>query len=90
MPIAEETGLIITIGEWVLQRACQDAATWPTGTKVAVNMSPVQFRDRSLGARVVSALPQSGLPAQHLDLELPARVLLELSLIHICRRRRRR
>ncbi len=79
VPIAEETGLIISIGEWVLQRACQDAASWPTGTKVAVNLSPVQFRDRSLGARVVSALAKSGLPAQCLDLEITERVLLEES-----------
>jgi EAL domain-containing protein (putative c-di-GMP-specific phosphodiesterase class I) len=63
----------------VLRRACQDAVTWPKGTKVAVNMSPVQFRDRSLGARVVSALAKSGLPAQNLDLEITERVLLEES-----------
>ena len=79
VPIAEETGLINSIGEWVLQRACQDAVTWPKDTKVAVNMSPVQFRDRSLGARVVSALAKSGLPAQNLDLEITERVLMEES-----------
>ncbi len=79
VPIAEETGLIISIGEWVLQRACLDAVNWPKGTKVAVNMSPVQFRDRSLGARVVSALAKSGLPAHCLDLEITERVLLEES-----------
>ena len=79
VPIAEETGLIISIGEWVLQRACRDAVNWPKDTKVAVNMSPVQFRDRSLGARVVSALAKSGLPAQNLDLEITERVLMEES-----------
>lgn len=77
IPIAEETGLIIAIGDWVLQQSCREATQWPKGTKVAVNMSPVQFKDRSLGARVVSALAKSGLPAQRLELEITERVLLE-------------
>ncbi|MDO8877414.1 MAG: diguanylate cyclase, partial [Pseudolabrys sp.] len=77
IPVAEETGLIIALGEWVLNRACVDAATWPKGVKVAVNLSPVQFRDRSLGLQVVTALAKSGLPAQRLELEVTERLLLE-------------
>ena len=70
IPIAEETGLIITLGEWALQRACAEAANWPKSVKVAVNLSPVQFRDRGLALHVVSALAKSGLPAQRLELEV--------------------
>src|SRR5262249_7302524 len=79
MPIAEETGLIIELGEWVLQRACEEAASWPHGVKVAVNLSPIQFRDRGLALHVVSALAKSGLKAQRLELEITERVLLEES-----------
>ena len=77
IPIAEETGLIIELGEWVLQNACAEAASWPHGVKVAVNLSPVQFRDRGLALHVVSALAKSGLKAQRLELEITERVLLE-------------
>jgi diguanylate cyclase (GGDEF)-like protein len=77
IPIAEETGLIIALGEWALQRACVEAATWPKGVKVAVNLSPVQFRDRGLALQVVSTLAKSGLPAQRLELEVTERLLLE-------------
>ena len=77
IPIAEETGLIIALGEWALMRACVEAASWPHGVKVAVNLSPVQFRDRGLALQVVSALAKSGLPAQRLELEVTERLLLE-------------
>ncbi len=77
IPIAEETGLIIALGEWALQRACAEAANWPKSVKVAVNLSPVQFRDRGLALHVVSALAKSGLPAQRLELEVTERLLLE-------------
>ncbi|HEX3341875.1 MAG TPA: EAL domain-containing protein [Pseudolabrys sp.] len=77
IPIAEETGLIIPLGEWALQRACHEAAKWPKSVKVAVNLSPVQFRDRGLALQVVSALAKSGLPAQRLELEVTERLLLE-------------
>ncbi|MGB8123110.1 MAG: GGDEF domain-containing phosphodiesterase [Pseudolabrys sp.] len=79
IPIAEETGLIIPLGEWALQRACAEAANWPKSVKVAVNLSPVQFRDRGLALHVVSALAKSGLPAQRLELEVTERLLLENS-----------
>jgi diguanylate cyclase (GGDEF)-like protein len=76
IPAAEETGLIIPLGEWVLQRACEEAATWPSDVRVAVNLSPVQFRDRSLALQVVLALARSGLSSSQLELELTERVLL--------------
>ncbi len=79
IPVAEETGLIISIGDWVLQQACMEALKWPAQTKIAVNLSPVQFKDRSLGARVISSLSKSGLPAQRLELEITEQVLLEES-----------
>ena len=77
IPVAEETGLIVAIGEWALNRACVDAATWPHGVKVAVNLSPVQFRERGLTLQVVSALAKSGLSAQRLELEVTERLLLD-------------
>jgi len=77
IPIAEETGLIIALGEWALMRACSEATTWPKSVKVAVNLSPVQFRDRGLALQVVSTLAKSGLPAQRLELEVTERLLLE-------------
>ena len=79
IPVAEETGLIIELGDWVLQRACIEAAAWPHGIKVAVNLSPVQFKDRGLALHVASALAKSGLHAQRLEVEITERVLLEES-----------
>jgi diguanylate cyclase (GGDEF)-like protein len=77
IPVAEETGLILPLGEWVLQQACLEAATWPHDVKVAVNLSPIQFRDRGLPLQVVQALARSGLAARRLELEITERVLLE-------------
>ena len=77
IPVAEETGQIIAIGEWALHRACAEAANWPHGVKVAVNLSPIQFRDRGLALQVVTALAKSGLPPQRLELEVTERLLLE-------------
>jgi len=77
IPVAEETGLIVELGEWVLQRACSEAVTWPKDVKIAVNLSPVQFRDRNLGLNVISAVSKSGLQAHRLELEITERVLLE-------------
>jgi diguanylate cyclase (GGDEF)-like protein len=79
IPVAEETGGIIPLGEWVLHRACVEAATWPHDVKVAVNLSPVQFKERTLALQVVSALAKSGLAANRLELEITERVLLEES-----------
>ena len=77
IPIAEETGLIIGLGEWILRNACVEASFWTDGVKVAVNLSPVQFRDRSLVLHVISALTDSGLSAQRLEVEVTERLLLE-------------
>lgn len=76
IPIAEETGLIRQLGQMVLQRACQDAARWPSQTKVAVNLSPVQFRDADLARRIVQTLTETGLAPQRLELEITESVLL--------------
>lgn len=77
IPVAEETGQIIALGEWVLQQACAAAATWPHNIKVAVNLSPIQFRARNLPLQVASALAKSGLSARRLELEVTERLLLE-------------
>ena len=77
IPLAEETGLIIQIGEWVLLTACTEAATWPTSVKLAVNLSPVQFRKSNLSEVVMYALAQSGLPPERLELEITETALIE-------------
>ena len=78
IPLAEETGLIVPLGEWVL-RACAEAAGWPGAIVVAVNLSPVQFKNPNLPAMVMSALQTSGLPANRLELEITESVLLQNS-----------
>ncbi len=77
IPIAEDANLIPLLGEWALNRACTDAATWPEKLKVAVNVSPVQFSDPSLPNIVRKALQNSGLPAAQLELEITESVFLE-------------
>jgi len=76
IPIAEETGLIIPVGEWVLRTACMETAHWPDNTKIAVNLSPSQLKSRNLLDMVVSALAASGLPANRLQLEITESVLM--------------
>lgn len=76
IPIAEESSLIIPIGEWVLREACRDAASWPAGTKVAVNLSPAQFKRGDLIAVTISALTNAGLKPERLELEITESVLL--------------
>ena len=76
IPLAEETGLIVAIGEWVIRQACAEARTWPSDLRVAVNVSPVQFRDKTLVAAVVSALAASGLRPDQLELEITETVLM--------------
>jgi diguanylate cyclase (GGDEF)-like protein len=77
IPLAEATGLIVPIGEWVLRQACSEAASWPNHITVAVNLSPAQFKSRSLVSTVVSALATSGLAAGRLELEITELVLLQ-------------
>jgi diguanylate cyclase (GGDEF)-like protein/PAS domain S-box-containing protein len=77
VPVAEETGLINSIGEWVLKQACFDATEWPGSVRVAVNVSPTQFRNSALPLVVVGALAESRLPAQRLELEITESVLMQ-------------
>jgi diguanylate cyclase (GGDEF)-like protein len=76
IPLAEETALIVPIGEWVLRDACAEAMKWPGDITVAVNLSPVQFKTRNLSLMVMSALSQSGLAPHRLELEITESVLL--------------
>jgi diguanylate cyclase (GGDEF)-like protein len=76
IPLAEQTGVIVPLGEWVLQKACVEAAAWPDQLKVAVNLSPVQFRSGSLVQAVTDALSSSGLPPDRLELEITESALL--------------
>jgi diguanylate cyclase (GGDEF)-like protein len=77
IPVAEETGLINPIGEWVLRRACVEAASWPLHVKVAVNLSPVQFRRGNLAGVIRGILTETGFPPQRLMLEITESVLME-------------
>jgi EAL domain-containing protein (putative c-di-GMP-specific phosphodiesterase class I) len=77
IPVAEESGLIVPLGEWVLRTACQSAGKWPDFVKIAVNLSPVQFRSRGLVAMVTSALAAAGLDPKRLELEITENALLE-------------
>ena len=76
IPIAEEIGLIATLGDWVLKQACEEAATWPDHLSIAVNLSPVQVRGSGLAASVAMALGASGLAPSRLELEITESVLL--------------
>ena len=79
IPVAEEIGLIVQLGEWALRQACGDAMGWPDYISVSVNLSPLQFAKGSLVATVMNALASSGLPASRLELEITESVLLEKS-----------
>ncbi|WP_291688630.1 EAL domain-containing protein, partial [Bradyrhizobium sp.] len=87
IPIAEETGLINQLGEWVLATACAEATKWPDEIRLAVNVSPVQFRSGTLALKIVAALAASGLPASRLELEITEAVLIRdddtaLAILH--------
>jgi diguanylate cyclase (GGDEF)-like protein len=77
IPIAEETGLINQIGQWVLMEACKQAVMWPPHMSVAVNLSPVQFRQATLPLQIMNALSKSGLEPSRLELEITEAVLLK-------------
>jgi diguanylate cyclase (GGDEF)-like protein len=74
--VAEETGLIVPLGEWVLRRACSDAVSWTEPLTVAVNLSPAQFRDADMADTVAEVLRQTGLPPQRLELEITESLLI--------------
>jgi diguanylate cyclase (GGDEF)-like protein len=85
--LAEESGLIVPLGEWILRRACFDAVKWPSHLRVSVNLSPAQFEQGTLLATLKAALADSGLPAKRLKLEITETVLLQgsetiLALLH--------
>jgi diguanylate cyclase (GGDEF)-like protein/PAS domain S-box-containing protein len=77
IPLAEELGLIVPIGEWVINRACEDAVTWADHIKVAVNLSPIQLINKGLVDVVMRALARSGLPANRLEFEITETVLMQ-------------
>ena len=87
IPVAEDTGLIVELGEWVLRTACAEAATWPDHVRLAVNVSPVQLKCQTLALKIASALAASGLPANRLELEITEAVLIRddetaLAILH--------
>jgi len=77
IPVAEDTGIITSIGEWVLRTACLEAATWPGARKVSVNVSAVQFKNPNLVTTIMSALGESGLDPRRLELEITESVMLD-------------
>ncbi|MDR3536908.1 MAG: EAL domain-containing protein [Acetobacteraceae bacterium] len=76
IPLAEETGMIVPIGRWVLETACAEAASWPRPLRVAVNLSPVQFQQSDLAAMVMEVLARTGLPPTRLEMEVTEGVLI--------------
>jgi EAL domain-containing protein (putative c-di-GMP-specific phosphodiesterase class I) len=87
IPVAEDTGLIVELGEWVLKTACTEAASWPDRVRLAVNVSPVQLKNPTLALKVAGALAASGLPAGRLELEITEAVLIDddetaLAILH--------
>jgi len=87
IPVAEDTGLIVELGEWVLKTACTEAASWPDHVRLAVNVSPVQLKCQTLALKIISALQASGLAANRLELEITEAVLIRddeaaLAILH--------
>ena len=79
VPLAEATGLILPLGRWVLEAACQEAARWPAPLRIAVNLSPLQFREDGLLQAITATLARTGLPPERLELEVTEGLLLEES-----------
>jgi diguanylate cyclase (GGDEF)-like protein len=87
IPVAEDTGLIVDLGEWVLRTACAEAATWPDRIRLAVNVSPVQLKCPTLALKITSALAASGLAPNRLEIEITEAVLIRddetaLAILH--------
>jgi diguanylate cyclase (GGDEF)-like protein len=83
IPLAESSGLIVPIGEWILQRACNDAAQWPSHIRLAINISAVQFKRGNLFEVILCALVESGLDPERLELEITETSLLENQEAHL-------
>jgi diguanylate cyclase (GGDEF)-like protein len=83
LPLAEQTGLMLPLGEWILQQACADAAAWPPHVRLAINISPVQFNKGNLFDIVLCALVESGLAPERLELEIAETSLLEKTQAHL-------
>ena len=83
IPLAESTGLIVPLGEWILQRACADAAAWPAHIKVAINISAVQFKKGNLFDVILCTLVETGLAPERLELEITETSLLENQEAHL-------
>jgi EAL domain-containing protein (putative c-di-GMP-specific phosphodiesterase class I) len=77
IPLAEECGLIMQLGAWVLRTACQEAAHWPDDKIVAVNLSPIQFRQANLAEEILDVLKETGLAPERLEIEITEGVLIE-------------
>jgi diguanylate cyclase (GGDEF)-like protein len=77
IPIAEETGLIVSLGSWAIRKACEQAMLWPKELYVAVNVSPMQFRSSNLAANVADALRETGLSPSRLQLEITETILMQ-------------
>lgn len=77
IPVAEETGLIVPLGEWILRRACQDALDWPDAVKLAVNVSPAQFRKGNLLEMIERLLAETGFSARRLEVEITENVFMK-------------
>jgi len=77
IPVAEETGLIVELGEWVLRQACRDAAEWPSHVRVAVNFSPKQFQQKDMTKVIESALQDAGLEPNRLEIEITETTLMQ-------------
>ena len=87
IPLAEETGLIVAIGDWVIRQACAEASRWPSDLSVAINVSPLQFRNKNLVSTVISAVAAAGLRPDRLELEITETVLMHnndetLAILH--------
>jgi len=83
IPMAEQTGLIVPLGDWVLRQACAEAAHWPSQVKLAVNLSPAQFKRGNLVESVAAALAESGLAPHRLELEITESVILQKDTANI-------
>ncbi len=77
IPVAEQSGLIVALGEWALHEACREAMRWPGELRVAVNVSAIQFRNAGLASVVLQALARSGLPPRRLEIEITESIFLD-------------